>query len=133
MKPARISYTENAYVLLQIVDDHVAIATAFGVVSIGMLICMRADVIRETGGRCVVSDLSRCVITINQIEIGALFDMANSGCSRDRACAWVVPQDGARAWRYLAARMAYLGYARRVFTDMSAALVWVQREALLPL
>lgn len=128
----RFEYGQSAYLLLQIVDDHVAITTIYGVISVDMLIIMRADVIEETSDRCVIRDLSQCIITSTANEIDAIFGMAESGCSRDRSCAWVVSPEGSRAWRYLAARMANLGYPRRVFTSLSAATVWVQREALLP-
>ena len=93
---------------------------------------MRADVIECTGDRCIVSDLSHCIITSTAAEIDTIYGMTQAGGSRDRSCAWVVTPEGARPWRTLAARMAYLGYARRVFTSLPAALVWVQREAALP-
>ena len=128
----RFDYVQSAYLTLEIVDENVAIATSYGIVSVDMLIIMRADLIEDTGDRCVISDMSHCIITSTADEIGAIFGMAESGCSRDKPCAWVVSPEGARGWRTLAARMAYLGYSRRVFTSLSAAKVWVKRELLLP-
>ena len=127
----RFEYGENAYFLLQVHDAQIATATIYGIVGVDMMIRMRRDVIESTENRCVVSDLSHCVITSGD-KIGALFGMAESGCVRDRPCAWVVSPEGARPWRTLSARMAYLGYSRRVFTALPAALAWVRRESLLP-
>lgn len=132
MTNSRIDYGDSVYVLLQIVDEDVAIATSYGVVGVDMLICMRSDVIEEAGDRCVISDMSHCIITGASAEIGAIFGAHESGCMHSRPCAWVVSPEGSRAWRTLAARMAYLGHSRRVFTALSAALVWVRRESLLP-
>ena len=127
----RFDYGQNAYFLLQIHDDEIAIATIYGVVGVDIMIRMRIDAIRNTGGRCVISDMSHCVITVGD-EIGALFGMVEAGGARDMPCAWVVPAAGARPWRTLSARMAYLGYSRRVFTALPAAHAWVRRELLLP-
>ena len=127
----RFDYGPNAYFLLQLHDEQVATATIYGIVGVDIMIRMRADAINNTGDRCVISDMSHCVITIGD-EIGALFGMVEAGGSRDRPCAWVAPQLGARPWRTLSARMAYLGYSRRVVTALPAALAWVRRESLLP-
>ena len=132
MKKMRFLYGKYAHLLLELVNDDVAIATVCGVISISVLISMRADAIQETGTRCVVSDMSRCVSTITDDELGAIFDMARAGVSRDRSCAWVVSKAGGGSWRMLAARMACLGHARRVFNALPAAISWAQKEAQLP-
>ena len=127
----RFDYDASAYLTLATTADGIAIARAYGVVSISMLVMMRADIIEDTEGRCVISDLSSCVITSAAAEIDDIYEMAASGCSRDRSCAWVVPVEGGAAWRHLAAKMANLGHPRRVFTGLSAALEWAREEAAL--
>ena len=127
----RIEYGRSAYLLLHIDEDQIATVTIYGIVSIDILICMRSDMIERTGDFCVISDLSHCIIT-SADKIGVLFALAEVGRVRDRSCAWVVSPESARPWRLLSARMAYLGYSRRVFTALPAAFAWVQRELLLP-
>ena len=130
MQNKRFNYGQGSYLLLHVHDERVATATIYGIVGVDLIARMRADVIGATGDRCVISDMSRCVVTVSD-EVGALFGLTEAG-SRDKPCAWVVSPEGARPWRTLAARMAYLGYSRRVFTALPAAFAWVQRELLLP-